>query len=156
MFYFFSKHKKIDFKNFPLKTIFLFIYLFSNNDLFSESNIILDNNLLIDIEKCHWIPNNSIKKKNQVKRICIGKNNNIFQVTFDLELRKALYSELVGNLEEPLVFKDKKDIINKNKDSLIYTRIINGNLFNYSCQRSLCNSYKEDYKKIGIRKYFWD
>jgi len=148
MFYFF--------KSFPLKIIFLFIYLFTINYVFPESNIILDNNLLIDIEKCHWIPNNSIKKKNQVKRICIGKNRNIFEVIFDLELRKALYSDLLGNLEEPLVFKDKKNMIDKNKDNLVHTRIINGNLFNYSCQRSLCNSYKEDYKKIGIRKYFWD
>ena len=148
MFYFF--------KSFPLKIIFLFIYLFTINYVFPESNIILDNNLLIDIEKCHWIPNNSTKKNNQVKRICVGKNRNIFEVTFDLELRKALYSELLGNLEEPLVFKDKKNMIDKNKDNLVHTRIINGNLFNYSCQRSLCNSYKEDYKKIGIRKYFWD
>ena len=148
MFYFF--------KNFPLKIIFLFIYLFSINYVFSESNIILDNNLLIDIEKCHWIPNNSIKKKNQVKRICIGKNRNIFEVIFDLELRKAYYSDLLGNLDEPLVFKDNKNIIDKNKDNLVHTRIINGNLFNYSCRRSLCNSYKEDYKKIGTRKYFWD
>ena len=156
MFYFFFKYKIFNFKNFSLKIIYLFIYLFSINYVLSESNIILENNHLIDIEKCHWIPNNPRKRKNQVKRICLGKKRNIFEVTFDLKLRKALNSKLLGNLEDPLVFKDKKDLINKNKDNLIHTSIINGNLFNYSCQRSLCNSYKNDYKKIGIRKYYWD
>ena len=156
MFYFFYKLKKYDFKNFPLKMIFVFIYIFSINYVLSEEYIILDKDLFIDIEKCHWIPNNSRRNRNQVKRICIGKNKNIFEVTFDLELRKALNSKLLGNLDKPLVFKDKKNMINKNKDNLIYTKIINGNLFKYSCQRSFCNSYRNDYKKIGIRRYFWD
>ena len=64
MFYFFSNFKKYDFKNFPWKIFFVFIYIFSINYVLTEAYIILDNDLFIDIEKCHWIPNNSRKKKN--------------------------------------------------------------------------------------------
>ena len=94
---------------------------------------------MLDIENCHWIPTNNKKSKNLVKRICIGKNNNIYDVTFNIKSRKTLNKKLIGNLEQPLVFKDKKDLINKNKDFLIYSKIINGNLYIYSCQRESCN-----------------
>jgi len=152
----FFKHKKFDYKNFQMKIIFLFIYILSISITSTKANNIYIENTVIDTNKCHWIPTSTKKLKNLVKRICLGKNNMIYEVTFNIKARKTLNKKLLGSLEAPLVFKDKKDLINKNKDYLIYSKIINGNLFIYSCQRVSCNPIENNYKKIGLRKYFWD
>ena len=121
-----------------------------------ERTILINNYSFIDIQNCFWIPMKSRNFKSLKYRICESSNNDVYQIKYNVKTKRTLSKKLIGNLKRPLVFKDKKNLINQNKDTLKYSRLINGDLFVYSCQREYCNPISSNFSKVGFKKYYWD
>ena len=122
----------------------------------ANNRIMINTNSYIEMGNCKWIPIESKSFKYLVYRLCKTSNNNIYEIKYNLKLKKLIYSKLIGNLDSPLVFKDKKDYINQNKDTLKYSKLINGDFYIYNCQRNRCNPINSRFKRVGIKKYFWN
>ena len=138
-----------------LKATFLSSILLTAIKVNANNRIMLNNNSYIEMENCKWIPIESKSFKYLVYRLCQTSNNNIYEIKYNLKLKKLIYSTLIGNLDYPLVFKDKKDYINQNQDTLKYSKLINGDFYIYNCQRNRCNPMPSRFKRVGIKKYFW-
>ena len=137
------------------KATFLFSILLISIRLKANNRIMINTNSYIEMENCKWIPIDSKSFKSLVYRLCKTSNNNIYEIKYNLRLEKLIYSKLIGNLDSPLVFKDKKNYINQNQDTLKYSKLINGDFYIYNCQRITCNPIPSRFKRVGIKKYFW-
>ena len=148
--------KNYIFKKRSIQIFFISIICLYPKFLDANEIIPINNYSFIDVQNCYWIPINSRNFKSLKNRICKSSNNDVYQIKYNTKTKRTLSKKLIGNLKNPLVFKDKKNLINQNKDTLKYSRLINGDYFVYSCQRKYCNPISSNFKKLGFKKYYWD
>ncbi len=145
-----------NFKKINVKIIFILVLSLFPQILIAEQKLFINKNSFLKIDSCNWIPIGSRNFKNIKYRICESSNADFYEIKYNLKLNRLIYKKLIGNLNSPLIFKDKKDLINQNKDTLKYSKLINGDFYRYNCRRDLCNSVISNFTKVGIKKYYWD